>query len=251
MSGGPSIEASGVTVRFGDVLALDDVSFDLPAGSFLSIIGPNGAGKTTLLAVVLGLVKPSSGYVNVQGEAPDAFPSESVGYVPQVKTLDRTFPARALELVATGLRQSWPWRLTGKEKGQSLAALEKTGVAHLADRPVSALSGGELQRVYLARGLVRRPSLMVLDEPSTGLDTPGEAEMYHMLEDYRADSGATVMMITHDWEGARAHSTHVLVLGRGPVAFGPPGEVADEQRLLAAFGHSGHVNLSHGSAPDV
>lgn len=246
----PAIEAERVSVRFGDVDALRAVSFAAPEGAFVALIGPNGAGKTTLLNVLLGLQPIDQGSVALFGRPTEALPAESLGYVPQVKTLDRTFPGRALELVATGIRRTWPWRISPVDRDRALAAMTGTGVARIADRPIAKLSGGELQRVYLARALVRRPRLLVLDEPGAGMDLAGEAEMYHILDHYRREHGATILMITHDWEGARTHATHVLLMDRGLAAFGAPAEVAREERLLQVFGYAGHKAASQGHAPD-
>jgi zinc transport system ATP-binding protein len=244
-----ALTVSQLTVRFGDFTALEDVTFSLPEGAFLAIIGPNGAGKSTLLNVLLGLRPPTSGEVQVFETAPGALPGPQLGYIPQVKTLDRSFPGVALELVATGLHRTWPWRISVAQRAQALAALEQTGAANVADRPIAKLSGGELQRVYLARSLVRRPRLMVLDEPAAGMDVIGEADMYHRLGHYQEQTGATVVMITHDWEGARFHATHVLLLNRALIGFGPPAEVAREENLLRVFGHRGHVHATHGTPP--
>lgn len=234
----------GVSVRWGAAEALRDVSFDLPAGAFMAIIGPNGAGKSTLLNVVMGLQAPTQGSVRVLGASPDAAPLSQIGFIPQVKTLDTRFPAPALDLVVTGLRRGWPWRVRAGERAAALDALRQAGALHLADRQVSRLSGGELQRVYLARCLVRKPQLLMLDEPAAGLDMAGEAAMYHLLEEYRKASGATIIMITHDWEGARTHASHVLLMAKGLAAFGLPAQVATEARLLEVFGYTGHRRLS-------
>ncbi len=241
------VEARHIHVRYGAVEALHDITFGVPEGAFVSIIGPNGAGKTTLLSVLLGLESPTAGEARLFNRPPPALPAGMLGYIPQLKTMDRAFPALALELVATGLRRSWPWRVRLAEREACLAAMARTRVDHLAARPVSALSGGELQRIYLARCLVRRPRLLILDEPAAGMDAAGEADLYHLLLDYQRESGATVMMITHDWEGARVHASHVLLLNRTLHAFGPPAEAAREDRLLEVFHHAGHVEVSSGS----
>ena len=241
-----AIDAERVSVRFGDFDALRGVTFTLPDGAFVALIGPNGAGKTTLLNVILGLQRIDHGSVRVFGHDPAALPADKLGYIPQVKTLDRTFPGTAMELVVTGLTRSWPWRVKPAQRDIALAAMEQTRVARVATRPIAKLSGGELQRVFLARSLVRKPKLLVLDEPGAGMDVAGEAEMYHILEKYRHDTGATVLMITHDWEGARVHATHVLLMDRGLAACGPPDEVAREERLLEVFGHTGHRSVSRG-----
>jgi zinc transport system ATP-binding protein len=242
----PAVAVQNVGVRYGALFALRDVSLEVEEGAFVAIIGPNGAGKSTLLNVILGLVTPDMGQVRLFGAPTAQFPGAQLGYIPQVKTLDRSFPARAEELVITGLTRGWPWRMKREQREAAHAAMQLTKVAHLARRQLSRLSGGELQRVYLARTLIRRPRLLVLDEPAAGMDVAGEADMYHMLDAYQRESGATVLMITHDWEGARYHASKVLLLNREVLAYGPGREVAREENLLHAFGHTGHIAATHG-----
>lgn len=241
----PIIKVSDLTLHFGNFLALDKVSFEIPRGAMVAIIGPNGGGKTTLIHTLLGLIKADSGEISVMGHAPGKVPPRQLGYVPQVKLLDRSFPAKALELVVTGLTLRWPWRITAEQKANAIASMEQIGVAHLADKNVAALSGGELQRVYLARSLVRKPQLLMLDEPGAGMDVSSGHEMYHILEGYQKESGATIMMITHDWEGARFHASHALLLRRRLLDFGIAKEVAQQDKLLELFGHAGHLQASH------
>jgi len=240
-----------VSVRFGDFTALKPFDLSIPAGSYVAVIGPNGSGKSTLLNALLGVQPVTSGSVRLFGHRPGEAPASAVGYLPQLKTLDRSFPAVALELVVSGIRQSWPWRVRPEERLRATEALRQSGVADVAERPISALSGGQLQRVYLARSLVNCPKLLMLDEPAAGMDVAGEAGMYHLLEDYQRETGATVVMVTHDWEGARAHATHALLVDRGLVAFGPAAEVAKPSRLLELFGHAGHVHATHGDSADA
>lgn len=240
----PALHFHGVTVRFTEATVLEDVTFDLPRGRFLAIVGPNGGGKSTLLKVALGLVRPLSGHAALFGDRAGAHP-ERVGYVPQLKTFDRTFPATALELVTTGLRGSWPARIGRSEREKGLAALDRVGAASLADRQLARLSGGELQRAFLARALVRRPELVLLDEPATGVDFLVEHDLYDLLEAYREETAATgtlatVVMITHDMAAARFHADSVLVINRRLAAFGPPEEVLESDRLREAFGHRFH-----------
>ncbi|HGY09786.1 MAG TPA: metal ABC transporter ATP-binding protein [Oceanithermus profundus] len=240
--GGPALETRDLTVRFGDHLALERVTLSVPPGAFVAIVGPNGAGKSTFLKVLLGLVRPSEGTVRVLGRPPERVDPRLIGYVPQFKALDRTFPALAEELVASGLRRAWPGRLCAAERRLVEAALERVGARQLIGRSVSRFSGGELQRVYLARAFVRRPRLVMLDEPATGIDVLGEADMYRLLEDYQKETGATLLMITHDWEAAYHHATHVIVLNRRLVGFGPPERALSERCLREAFGHVGHAH---------
>ncbi len=237
-------------MRFSEAPVLEDVSFDLEPGRFLAIVGPNGGGKSTLIKVALGLVEPVKGHAALFGDRAGAHP-ERVGYVPQIKTFDRSFPATALELVTTGLRGSWPARVTAGERERGLAALERVGATQLADRQLARLSGGELQRAFLARALVRRPAMVLLDEPATGVDFLVEHDLYDLLEEYQAESArtgepATIVMITHDMSAARFHADLVLVINRRLMAYGHPEQALDDDRLREAFGHRQH---EHAVAP--
>jgi zinc transport system ATP-binding protein len=235
----PAVEAAGLTVRLGDVDVLRDVDFRLPASRFLTIIGPNGAGKSTLVKTLLGLIEPQRGAVRLFGRPAGRDP-DRVGYVPQLKTFDRSFPATALELVVSGLRRSWPARIATRERQAACEALERVGAERLTDRPLARLSGGELQRAYLARALVRRPDLVVLDEPATGVDFLAEHDLNRLLDGYRGATRATVVMVTHDLAAARHHATDVLVLNRTVVGFGPPEVALSDHCLERAYGHVGH-----------
>ena len=235
-----AVAARDLTVNYAGHCALREVGFALPSRAFLTILGPNGSGKSTLLRVLLGLVHPSAGNVRLFDAVPDRASADLVGYVPQIKTLDRTFPAVSRELVATGLLRRWPWWLSGTDKARVHEALQRVGAGHLTDRSVGHLSGGELQRVYLARALVRQPRLVLLDEPATGIDAKGEEDFYHLLESHHEHSETTIVMVTHDWAAARHHATHVLLLKTHQVAFGPPAEVLTEANMRSAFGHVGH-----------
>lgn len=246
----PIVHAHGVTVQFGDATVLQDVSFDLEAGRFLAIVGPNGSGKSTLIRVLLGLVTPLKGHAALFGEAAGAHP-ERIGYVPQLKTFDRTFPATALELVVTGLRRTWPGTVTAAEREAGVGALTRVGAAQLSNRPLARLSGGELQRAYLARALVREPDLVLLDEPATGVDFLAEHDLYSLLEDYQREGvtrgrPTTVVMVTHDLAVARFHADRVLALNRRVMGFGLPDDVLGDEALRATFGHQHHP---HGVAP--
>ena len=234
------IETEHLSVQFGDHKALDDINIQVPEGAFVALVGPNGAGKSTFLKVTLGLIPPTKGIVRIFGRPPSKVPAEWIGYVPQVKTMDRRFPALALELVMTGLNRQWPWHSRKKERERALEALRQVGATHVADRPLAKLSGGELQRVCLARSIVRRPRLVLLDEPATGIDAVGEKDLYRMLEKYKKESGATFLMITHDWHAAVHHADHVLLLNTRQISFGPPEVALAEENLRRAFGHIGH-----------
>ncbi len=235
-----TIEIKDLSVRYGSYTALEGISLDIPGSAFVSIVGPNGGGKSTLLKVLLGLIEPDTGTVSVYGARPSRLAPEFLGYVPQIKTLDRTFPARAVELVATGILGKWPALMDKQVRKSAMEALDSVGALHIAKRQLSRLSGGELQRVYLARSIVKKPRLLVLDEPSTGIDHTGEKDISHIIEGFHNESGATIIMVTHDWESAYHHSDLVLLLDRVLVSFDKPETAFNKENLRRTFGHEGH-----------
>jgi len=242
-----ALETIGLTVRMDDYVALEELNLTVNEGSFVAVVGPNGAGKSTLLKAILGLLPLADGEIHVFGQPADKARPGSVGYVPQFKTLDRAFPAVTCELVASGLRQSWPAVMRRREHERVLEALSLVGAAHLCHRPLGWLSGGELQRVYLARAIIRKPRLLLLDEPVTGIDMLGEDDMYSLLESYLTQREVTVLMVTHDWLAARHHATHALLLNRRLIAYGPPEQTLCDSCLRELFGHVGHT---HHLAPE-
>ena len=163
----PIIQLESIYVAFQDLLALEDVSLSVPPGAFLAIIGPNGAGKTTLLKVILGLVHPMTGAVRVFGKAPWELNNERrrIGYVPQVQSVDINFPVRASETVLMGRygRIGLLRRPSSNDRAAVDRAMDRVGIANLADRSLARLSGGQRQRVFLARALANDPDLLLLD----------------------------------------------------------------------------------------
>ena len=241
MASAPVIQVDRLSVHRGRRCVLDAVSFDVSPAAFVAIVGPNGAGKTTLLHTLLGLVAPEAGSVRVLGHPPGR-DARRIGYVPQVKTLDRTFPAEVIDLVCSGLNHAWPFWRTRRATAQARAALDTVGAADLAHAMLSGLSGGELQRVYLARCLVHEPDLLLLDEPATGVDATGAADLYELLDHYQQTHDATIVMVTHDWNAAYHHATDVLLLDGRRISYGPPQDALGADPLREAFGHVGHAH---------
>ena len=237
-----AIEVNNLSVTLGEYRALDDINLVIEPGSFVTILGPNGSGKTTFIKALLGLISDYAGEILIFGKHIRNIPPEKIGYVPQLKTIDRSFPAVTCDLVASGMKRSWPGRLSETIHRNVDETLQLVGMGHLCHAPLKQLSGGELQRVYLARALVRKPELLLLDEPATGIDAVGEDDMYEILENYQAKSGVTIVMVTHDLMTARHHSTHTLLINRKLISFGPPSESLSNDNLKQAYGHPGHMH---------
>jgi ABC-type Mn2+/Zn2+ transport system ATPase subunit len=241
----PAIDARHLSVERGGRRVLEDVSLSVEAGEFICICGPNGGGKTTFLKVALGLLPPSAGTLHVFGESPQAA-RRFVGYLPQRKGFAPDFPAKVVELVMAGRLGAWPVRVRGGERERALATLARVGGEGLADRPLAGLSGGETQRAFLARALANDPRLLLLDEPTAGVDAAGRAEFLDLLAEVASRSDLTAVLVTHNLAAVRRLADRVAYLDGALKAFGTPGEVlgeADERHAFAGLDH-----VEHGSA---
>lgn len=225
-----AIKVSRLTVEYERTRALEDVCLSVEAGEYLGIIGPNGGGKSTLLGTILGTVRPKNGEISIFGE-PVRRGRSRIGYVPQHADLDRSFPITVSEVVACaylggGLH---PFARLGKrERVAALAVLDEMGLAPLAGRLVSELSGGEFQRMLLARALAKRPDILLLDEPTSGVDPATRAHIYSLLEE-KNRGGMTVVMVTHDMLAVASSIRRLACLSRTLVYHGEPelsGEVS-------------------------
>lgn len=206
------VRLEGVWVRRGRQVVLEDVSFTVQKGDYIGIIGPNGAGKTTLLKVILGLIRPFRGEVWVFGKRPEEVRT-LVGYVPQERDFPRDFPLTVLDVVLMGRIKERPFRPYRREdREKALEVLQLVEMAHLWDRPIGTLSGGELQRVLIARALVSNPKLLLLDEPTANVDLPVETEFFELLERIRRDM--TVILVTHDIGVISAYVEKIACLNR-------------------------------------
>ena len=195
------VEFDSVSVRYGDFVALERIHLSIGRGEIVSVVGPNGGGKTTLLHAVLGFVQPYEGHVRVLGLAPDEVqPTGRIGYLPQAMQHDRRFPVSAWDVVAMAryARKSPGKRLDKKDRDAVAQSLETVGMADRASHHFGGLSGGQRQRVLIARALVGDPELLVLDEPSTGLDAVAQDNFYQLLRTLRDSRGLTILMVSHD-----------------------------------------------------
>ncbi len=219
-AGPPLVAATGLSVRLGGRVILDRADLEVRPGEIVTLIGPNGAGKTTLVRAVLGLVRPAAGTVRRR-------PGLRIGYMPQRLTVDATLPLTVRRFL--GLWRPAP-------AGRIAAVLAEAGVEHLADRPVQAVSGGELQRVMLARALVGDPDLLVLDEPDQAVDVHGQAELFGRIEALRRERGCGVLLVSHDLHTVMARTDRVLCLNRHVCCSGTPEDVSRHPEYHALFG---------------
>ncbi|MBL4918133.1 metal ABC transporter ATP-binding protein [Szabonella alba] len=215
------VSVQSLAVRFGGAEVLRDIDLSVSASEIVTIVGPNGSGKSTLLRAMLGIQPASSGRVMRKAGL-------RIGYVPQRLAIDRSLPMTARRFL------SLPRRVSDAE---AAAALDRCGVGAVAERQLVDLSGGQLQRVLFARALIGRPELLVLDEPTQGLDQPGEAAFYQLIADVRAETGAAVLMVSHDLHVVMAASDRVICLNGHVCCEGTPQVVRDAPEYRALFGY--------------
>jgi zinc transport system ATP-binding protein len=235
----PLIELEHVTVRYGEVVVLDDIGLAVASGDFLGIIGPNGSGKTTLLRVMLGLLAPETGTVRLFGHVPAAFRQwERLGYVPQRVAIEPGLPAAVHEVVATGLVAPGRGRQRARddERARVREALARVGMSAHAGTRIGALSAGQQQRVLIARALVSRPELLVLDEPTGGVDPEAQTSFYGLLHHLNREQGVTLVLVSHDIGVVAKEVTKLACLNRRLVFHGRPADFFSEAALAALYG---------------
>ena len=190
---------------------LQDLNFEVPAGSYLCIVGENGSGKSTLMKTLLGLQQPLSGKI-LTG---DGLSRNEIGYLPQQTPVQKDFPASVREVVLSGClggKGFWSF-YTKADRKMAAQIMERLGISGLADRCIRELSGGQKQRVFLARALCAAKDVLLVDEPCAGLDASGAEELYALLDELHRTDGMTILMVTHDLEAARHYADKVLHLG--------------------------------------
>lgn len=231
-----ALEVHDLTVAYRDKPVLWDVDLAVPAGVLMAVVGPNGAGKTTLIKAALGLVRPVSGRVLVNG-APYSPRSRAVAYVPQRGSVDWDFPATAFDVALMGTYGALGWfRRPGKaERDATAAALERVGMSAFAERQIGQLSGGQQQRVFLARALVQDAPVYLMDEPFQGVDAVTERAIVDVLRDLRA-RGRAVVVVHHDLHTAREYFDRAALLNVRLIASGPVAEALSEENLRTAYG---------------
>lgn len=215
----PLVELAGVSLRYGERTVLSGLDLRVDAGHITTLVGPNGAGKTSLARLVLGLAQPDAGSIR-------RLPGLVTGYMPQKVAVDDTLPLTARRFVA----------LAGSDPAAVAAALARVGASAVAQHPVQRLSGGEFQRVLLARAIVRRPRLLVLDEPAQGVDVGGQDALYGLIGELRDETGCGVLMISHDLHLVMAESDRVVCINHHVCCSGTPEAVSAHPEFVALFG---------------
>jgi len=243
VSADPLVSLRGVTCRYASEDVLADVDLAVAEGQFVGVVGPSGSGKTTLLRAVAGSMRPVRGSVTRR-------PGLRVAYVPQVETIDWSFPVTVAQcvLMARVHDRLWPWT-SAAERSAVSEILARLDIEHLHDRHIRELSGGQQQRVFIARAMLGEPDLLLLDEPTSGVDVRLRHEILHLLDDLSA-RGLAILLTTHDLNGIAAHLPHVVCLNRTVLGAGRPADVLTPDILERTYGASMQV-LEHGGMPVV
>ena len=213
------VEAHGLTKHYGGQAVLDGVDLTLKRGELTTLIGPNGAGKTTLLRLLLGLEKPSAGAISAATDL-------RIGYVPQRMHVDESLPITVRRFLSLG----------GASRDAIAETLRDVGASHVLNAPLQSISGGEMRRVLLARALLRQPDLLVLDEPTAGVDLSGQAELYELIDTMRHTRHCGVLMVSHDLHVVMAATDHVVCLNHHVCCSGTLDSVSEHPEYIALFG---------------
>ncbi|WP_299199510.1 zinc ABC transporter ATP-binding protein ZnuC [uncultured Amphritea sp.] len=222
------VEITGLNISFSENSVIENVSMVLKPGQITTLIGPNGAGKTTLVKAVLGLLSPTSGEIKRS-------PTLRIGYMPQKLHIDTTFPLTVERFLKTAAFAS----VADRQQ-----ALESVRAENLLKQSVHSLSGGEMQRVMLARALLRKPELLVLDEPAQGVDINGQVELYSLIASIRDKYNCSVLMISHDLHLVMAATDQVICLNHHICCSGHPEQVSSDPSYMELFGVPGAENLA-------
>ena len=234
------IHLHNITLRYNGVNVLEEINADIPAGERIAIVGPNGAGKTTLIKLIAGLIEPTQGEISIFGHGPGGH--ICIAYVPQRSQVDWDFPANVAEVVMMGRIHQigffhWPTR---RDWAIVRDALESVDMQAYSDHRIGELSGGQQQRVFLAQALSQEAEVVLLDEPLTGLDIPGQEAILRILDDLH-QAGVTVLTATHDLNLAAKRFDQVMLLNRRLISYGPAAKALTQEALMQAYGNQVHM----------
>ena len=239
MSKPSAVAFHNVSFCYGKEHILQDITAHIEEGSYVGIVGPNGGGKTTFLKLLLGLLKPCDGHIELFGASPEAIRrAGKIGYVPQrIVQADFQFPATVREIVASG---------KPKNTNTLRQAMEITGVLPLADRLIGNLSGGERQKVFIARALASHPQILILDEPTTGVDSTSQEQFYALLKTLHRDHGLTILFVSHDVEVMASEADTILCLNQTLVAHCSPHDFIHTAEAKHLYGNGvSHIHHHH------
>jgi manganese/zinc/iron transport system ATP- binding protein len=235
------VRFDNASLGYGRRTVLSGLSFEIPRGDFLGLVGPNGAGKTTVLRAILGTLAPISGTVSVT-------PGIRFGYVPQRDSVDYGFPLKVLDVVLMGRydRIGLGRRPKAADRDRANQALVHVGVAHLAEQPLSALSGGQKQRTLIARALVGEPDILVLDEPTNGMDLVSTTQILSLVRELHERDKLTVLMVSHALNEVANYVNRIALTMEGSFRIGTVDEIVNERTLTAMYGIPVEVDAVHG-----
>lgn len=239
----PIVTMNDIRFSYENKVILDDVNFELPKGKFMGLIGPNGGGKSTLIKIMLGLLKPQHGTIKLFGTPIEKFHErEKIGFVSQkANSFNRGFPATVFEVVSTGLTAKLGYfRYMNKDhKKQVLHAIDQVGMLDYKYENIGSLSGGQQQRVFIARALVNKPELLILDEPTVGIDRENVKRFYDLLHHLNYNRGITMLLVTHDTGIMTEYATDIVCLNKTLHFHGDPSEYSSlsEKDLSLFYGH--------------
>lgn len=248
-----AVQLSNVTAGYEQNIVFADLSLEIAAGQFAGIVGPTACGKSTLLKIILGIHPVLSGKVYLDtGPAGKTVPG-IVGYVPQLESVDWNFPVTVEEVIAMGLyanERIWPWP-SKAERRRIHDLAHRLGIFSCLRQPIANISGGQRQRAFLARALINNPKLLVLDEPTSGVDIKTQHEVLHLLSDLN-NEGITILLTTHDLNAVASHLPWVICFNKGMVAQGQPHDIFTNEILTKTYGgdivivkYEGHLLIAN------
>ncbi|MCL4537948.1 MAG: ABC transporter ATP-binding protein [Nitrospirae bacterium] len=239
-----AIEIENLDVSINSKDILKGINLELGEGKFLGIVGPNGSGKTTLLRAIIGIIRPTSGTVRIFEASPfEAIQKGIFGYLPQSQKIEINFPARAIDVVIMGIYSrlgmlKWPSRQDIDRAEEMLSIMDMAG---LENEPFSNLSGGQQQRVSIARALINNPRILILDEPSTGIDVVGQEDFYHLLKGLQKKLNLTIIMVSHDIGAVTSYVDEIACLNKTLHYHGSPMGALNDAVIKQLYGK--HVDI--------